>query len=250
MKYLNVILFSVCTLFVSLTYAQSDNCRPFNQGNGNLNVPIDVSGNRAVAVLNTGVLPIGISSALAKDIGLEVEAVPDRNLLWSAIPSIIGQVSDVPIEIFDQNIEMEQMYVLENEERFVYLSLLMFSDLVMQINFPESQLCFLSRGALDLREVSNINMRSSRGGPAVQVTLNNDEKIWLELQFEFQGAVRLDKSSAEDLGLASEESELAGDSASPPEFMSATVDSLSLGPNELGNIEVSYPDKEPEVNSD
>lgn len=243
MKFPRLILFSIGAFFVPVTFAQSENCQPIGQLNGNLTVPIVVSGSPAVAVLNSEILPIGISSALARDIGVEVESVPSRNRLWSAMPDITGQVSDVPISLFDQDTEIGLMYVLESDQKFVYLSLLMFKELIMQINFPDSQLCFLNQRALNLREESNITMRSSVFRPAVQVTLNNEE-VWLELKLDFQGAIRLDKSTAEDLGIASEDGE------SQDEFRSASIDSLTFGPYELGNIEVSYPVNEPEINRD
>jgi hypothetical protein len=250
MKYPRFILFSACTIFTSLAAAQSDNCQSIGQLNGNLNVPIEVSGNSAVAVLNTEILPIGISTALARDIGLEVDPVASRNVIWRAFPSITGQVSDVPIKLFDQDTEIEQMYVVESEQRFVYLSLLMFKDLIMQINFPESQLCFLNPRAINLQEAANINMRSSIARPAVQVALNNNEEIWVELQLDFQGAIRLDKESAESLGIVSDGGELQEDSANGGDFSSASADSLTFGPYELGNIDVSYPVNDVELNSD
>ena len=225
------LLISGLCIWAPLTLAQSDNCETLIQRDGVMSIPMQASGRQTVAVLNTGVLPIGISRTLAQDLAYEVEAVPSRNILWSAIPAIVGQVKDVPVKIFNQDLQIEQMYVLENPARFIYLSLLMFNDFVIQINTPDSRLCFLNREAIDLRETSNIRLRGSAGRIAVEVSINKAKPIWLEFQLEYPGAIRLNRDAATELGLSDANGALTA----------STVDSLQFGPYELGNIAVAYP---------
>jgi len=212
-------------------FGQSENCESLIQQQGIVSIPMQTGGRPTVAVLNTGVLPIGISRMLAQDLSLDVEAVPARNILWSAIPVISGQVSDVPVRIFNQDLQIEQMYVMDNPARFVYLSLLMFDDFIMQVNMPESRLCFLNRSALDLREANNIEMKMSNGRIALFISINQANPVWLELQLEYPGAVRLNRDAAIELGLI--------DAASTD--TSGIADSLMFGPYELGNIALAYP---------
>lgn len=219
------------TLLTSPAFGQPDGCENLNQRGGVISIPMQTGGQPAVAVLNTGVLPIGISRLLAQDLGLTVEPVPSRNRVWSAIPVITGQVSNVPVTMFGQDLHIEQMYVMDNPARFVYLSVLMFSDFVMQLNMPQSRLCFLNRGAIDMKEAKNIDMKMANGKIIVAVSINKSKPVWLELQLEYPGAIRLNRDAAEQLKL------MAADSTES----SGVADSLMFGPYELGNIALDYP---------
>lgn len=236
---IRTVLVAVCTLIAPLTYAQGDNCVAFEQDNTSIRIPMGVNGSPTVAVLNTGFLPIGISTGLARSLALEVKPVPGRNVIWSAIPIIKGQVENVPITVFGQESQIEQMYVLDNELPFVYLSLLMFGDFITQLNFPQKTLCFLSREALDLKTAKNIEMRNTGGRPAVQVAINTDQKVWLQLQLELPGAVQLTRESAVKLGLTTNVAAVAG--STTPQPGSGILESLMFGPYELGNIAASFP---------
>lgn len=233
------VLFLYCLIAIpSLARAQPNYCETLIQREGVVTIPVQASGRPAVAVLNTGFLPIGISKSLAEDLGFPIEQVPSRNILWSALPTIVGQVSDIPMRIFDQDLQIEQMYVIDNPQRFVYLSLLMFNSLIMQIDFPRSRLCFLDQGSLDMSEAANTNIRRSASGRvAMQVSVNGGDPLWLELQLEYAGALQLTHAAAVELGFMERDEQ-----ATPVGGMlSAVADSLQFGPYELGNIRVAFP---------
>lgn len=210
------------------------------QQEGLLSIPMQAGGQPAVAVLNTGILPVGMSRPLAQALGLTIEPVPASNLLWSALPAITGQVSNVPVTMFGQDTSIAQMYVLDHPARFVYLSALMFSDFTMQLNMPQSRLCFLNHGAIDLNAAKNIEMRMSNGRVAVQVTINQQKPVWLELQLEYPGAIRLNREAAIDMELLEKDSTAE----------SGVADSLMFGPYELGNIAVAIPQADMDAGSE
>lgn len=218
-------------LISPLAFAQFDNCETISQRGGINSIPMQAGGLNAVAVLNTGILPIGISRTLAESLGSEVQSVPSRNRVWSAIPAITGQVSDVPVRLFNQDLELEQMYVMDTPGEFAYLSLLMFDDFVIQMNLPQSQLCFLNRGAVNLKDTANLRMRMVQGRIAIQVAINQQDPVWVELQLEYPGALRLNRDVAIALGLTRED-----DTAT-----SGNIETLMFGPYELGNIAVAFP---------
>ena len=216
--------------------SQSDGCEPLIQRSGVVSLAMQAGGRATVAVLNTNVLPIGMSRTLAQDLGLGVEPVPSRNLLWSAIPAIVGQVSEVPVSLFGQDLTIEQMYVMDNTLPFVALSLFMFDDFIIQLDLPKARLCSLNRSALNLKDVANLRMRNNNGRAAVQVAINQGEPVWLELQLEYPGALRLNHETAVAMGFADGQ---ATDSS--PGMGAGQADSLQFGPYELGNIAVAFP---------
>jgi hypothetical protein len=218
-------------LFSPAVLAQSDNCAEITPRAGFNTVAMQAGGRPTAAVLNTGILPIGISKSLAQSLGGNIEPVPSRNRVWSAIPAIVGQVGDVPITLFEQDLEIDRMYVLDNPGEFVYLSLLMFDSFVIQMNLAQSKLCFMKRSAVNLKESANLKMKMLQGRMAIQVAINKREPVWLDVQLEYPGALRLTRDAAIELGLTSEDSSAT----------SSTVDTLMFGPYELGNINVAFP---------
>lgn len=231
---------------ISSAQAQSDNCQQFIQESGRISIPIEIGGQASSGFLNSDTIPASISSALARQAGLEIEELPGRSFLTSLMPQIQGVVKNVPMVVFGEELEMEQIFVIDDSRPFASLSILVFKNSILQVDFPNLNICFLNRASVDLEKVSNILMRSSAlGRPAVQVTVNGEDKIWLEFQAGFQGAVDLNYKAANDLGFADD----TGNSADA-ETGSGVIESLLFGPYDLGNINVNYALSEPELSAE
>ena len=228
------------TIFSSHLMAASDSCYPFTQEQGRISIPITIAGVESRALLNTGMRTIGLSSGLAKQLNLAIEQTPPitpRRGTPIPQPDI---VRDVVVSAFAQDLAMEQVYVFEQDAAMVNMSLLMFSGILLQIDYPQSQICFLTRESMQLEDAANINMRTATtGAPAIQVEVNG-EKLWLRLQIGLQGALSLDNSAARSIGLFDQNSvsDTAEDADSP--LAEGVAESLQFGPFELGNIAVSY----------
>ncbi|MDA1370767.1 MAG: hypothetical protein O2971_08420 [Proteobacteria bacterium] len=230
-------LLSLMALSAESLAAANENCQLFQVDDGRLSIPVTVAGAETRAILNSGILTIGISSALAEQLGLEVlvpEPASRRQAI--AVPQL-RSVENVPVNVFGQEIEMEQIYVFDLDVPLVNLNVMMFRNFLVQIDFPQSQVCFLNPATINLEAAENINMRSTRAGtPAVEVILNGKEEVWLDFQIGYGGGISIDYDTADDLGFI--EDNQSGTESSPTAV--AVTESLLFGPYELGAINTNY----------
>ena len=201
------IVFLIVLLFsLGLHAAEDDGCAPFELQGGRISIPIKVVGSDTSAFINTGTRTIGISSSLADQLGLEV-IEPNRpvNPRFSGMFQQFGVIQNLPIEVFGQEIELPEAYVFNSDQPVANFSLLQFQNLIVQVDNPQSKICFINREALPLDDAQNIEMRTSRtGSAAVEITLNGNEDVWVELQLGFAGALAVDYFTAMSLDFVEE----------------------------------------------
>jgi len=236
-----VLLFTVgATLLPGVIEAASNNCQRFTTAFGNIQIAVKIKDTEVPAVLTTSNIGSSISNSLARDLRLTQREDPGRRVI-----SDTGRAQEylyspnVPLTLFGIETVAEQMAIMNSDDRFITLSLRMFDNLIIQIDFPNSRMCFLSREALDLRQEQNIELDSGArfGTPTIRVTLNNDFETWLDFSPSFGGGLRVDEFTARTLEL--EPTEGNQNPASP--FLGSTVNTLTFGPYELGSIPVQYP---------
>lgn len=148
-------------------------------------------------------------------------------------------VSGVNVEIFGSEVELKNVTVSEGNGEGLYLSLRLFEDYLMQLDFPNSRLCFFDKDAINLRELENVPLDDEPefGRPVVQVKLN-DVETWLTFSPEYRGSLLVDKVVAEELGLY--ESLPADDGQYRPS-LTGKLSTLTFGPYALDNISIEFP---------
>ena len=190
---------------------------------------------------------MGISNAVAEQLDLEIVEPPAVNPRLAAfLPPQLNHVEDVPINVLGLELQMQQMYVFDMDVPIVNLSLLMFSDFLVQVDYLQSQICFLDRTAIPLEDVANIDMRNAlSGAPAIEVTLNGERSVWLALQLGYPGAVLVDYETAEYLEFIEIVNQQVVSEDSAVATQTGVVELLKFGPYELGNIAVEYATRKP-----
>lgn len=227
-------------IFSQASVAASDNCRAFSLEDGSMRIPIQIQGEEYPALMTTSNISAGISQGLVDELGLKERVNHSRRIVYSTgSDQPYRYVTDVPLSLFGIETNIEEMAIVRDSSSSISLSLRVFKGLLVQINFPEEQLCFLSRDSVDLRKNQNIDLSSSaeRGTPAISVTLNNDMGTWLEFRPSLRGGILVDRLVVRTLGLEPKSTETNNES----DYARSVVDSLTLGPYELGNIPVVFP---------
>ncbi len=144
---------------VNCLSAAEENCQQFQVNNGRISIPVTIAGTESRAVINSGILAMGVSSSLVEQLGLDViEPEPVSRRGGGSLPQL-SIVENVPVRVFNQDIEMEQLYVFDLDAPLVNLSVMMFRDLVVQMDYPQSRICFLNPATINLEAAENINMR-------------------------------------------------------------------------------------------
>ena len=227
--------------------AADENCRPFEVNNGRISIPVNIAGTETRAIINSGLQTLGVSTALAELLGLEViepEPVSAQRARYLPQLTQLGQLSrveNVPVSVFGQDVQMDQLYVFDQDLPVANLSVMMFQDVVIQMDYPQSRMCVLPPTSINLEDVANISMRTTLlGAPAIEVIINGREYVWLDFQIGYPGGVSIDFETAEDLGFLEESPADSGGSGTAP----AIAQSLAFGPYELGGINADYPTEE------
>ena len=228
------------SLIPTMAEAASDNCQRFTTAFGNIQIAVQVKDTEVPAVLTTSNIGSTISNSLARDLRLTQREDFDRRVI-----SDTGRAQDylyspnVPITLFGFETTAERMTIMNSDDRFITLSLRMFDNLIIQLDFPNSRMCFISREALDLSQDQNIELDSAArfGTPAIRATLNNEFDTWLEFSPSFGGGLRVDEFTARSLDLEP----TAGNQNPASPFLNSFINALKFGPYELGGIPVQYP---------
>ena len=117
---------------------------------------------------------------------------------------------------------------------------------ILQIDYPQSRLRFLDRKAIDLKKHANVHMKKASESllPAVEVLLQG-EKTWLLFETGNSGGLVLKRSFALDRGLFDDtmdsEQFIAAGINTIATYERFTLDSVGVGPYELGGVMSAIP---------
>ncbi len=153
----------------------------------------------------------------------------------------------MPLQLFGADTELDDLV----EGRFsspdiaVLLGAPLFSQFIVQIDYPNSRMRLLTRDAVDLGAVENIPFRQQLGSgqPIVEVTVNSDERIWLLLDTGNSGGLDVDRATAGRLGWLelAKQSRKASDISRTAAVELFSVPELKFGPYTLENVMATVP---------
>lgn len=233
-------LFSSLLLSVSVcAQAQPENCEAFTRDNDRMKISTNVSGQEVATYITTSNIGASMSERLASTLGLDIHRDANRYV----ISSIGGRmpyryVTDVDINLFGFDTTLDHVAINRDLNSYMTLSLLPFRKLLVQMNFPESQICFYPPDSIDLRESQNIDFDtdSEYGAPVVKVELNEEDEVWLAITPDYRGGLFLAPAIANDLELAP-----GADDKGYGNTFRDTIDTLQFGPYQMGNISAEVP---------
>lgn len=117
---------------------------------------------------------------------------------------------------------------------------------IFQFDYPNSRMRVLTRDAIDLKKVANLETKRDQGGghPIVKVGLNGEKNVWLVLDTGSTGGLLLERKLAKKHKWLErypvEQGYSLGVNAGR-EMERFNLPSINFGPFELGNTEVSVP---------
>ncbi len=231
---LGILVFPVSSI------AAADNCQSFLLSNGNMHIPIEIEGEEYSAAITTNNIPAAISQGLVDVLGLKERINPNLRIVSdTGRDRVFRYVTGLPVNLFGLDTNIEELAIVGDDSLYLTISLRIFSGLLVQINFPEKKICFLSRDSIDLRSAQNIQMDSSAasGTPVVFLTLNDEFDTWLDFQPALSIGLRVDRFVASQLLLETTKSTANAES----DFSLGVIDNLTFGPYELGNIPIQFP---------
>jgi hypothetical protein len=234
------LLFLLGLLLPGTAHSASAICQPITVNSSGIQVMVGIDGGEYPAEVTMSNIGFSITDILATELGLAQHADPSSRIVSDTGRSRESVfVDNLPIEVFGNAINAERVTVLESDAKRLTVSLRVVRDMLVQIDFPKSRICFIEPAAMDLRQAQNIDLDSDPrfGRPAVRVVLNNEYDTWLAFSPEYEGGLLLDRQVANALDLTPGQD----DQGVSSEFFTTTIDSLEFGPYELGNVPAAYP---------
>jgi len=213
------------------------NCEEISFESGNVIMSAQISGYPVDALLTLSAVPVAIPRPLADALSISYAPRPSRLYLNSAGDRTrLNVVYDLAVNVFGNTIHYRDVPVTDAEDSTLILSLQSFSQLLVNLDFPSGQLCLFNENAIDLIDNQNIDIDYNVSGsrPVVNVTLNDEESVWLEFAPEYQGGVLLDPIIAREVKINHRNSAEASDQDTPHRY----IEQLQFGPYRLFEVPV------------
>lgn len=146
---LSVLLLTTSLLLLpGLTMAAAANCQRFSMASGNMQIAVQVKGTEVPAVLTTSNIGSSISNSLASELRLTQREDPNQRVISdTGRPQDYLYAPNVPVTLFGFETNAGRMAIIDSDDRFITLSLRLFDNLIIQIDFPNSRLCFIRRNS-------------------------------------------------------------------------------------------------------
>ena len=215
--------------------------------NGQVIVPVTLNGRPARALLDTGASGNGISEAFLESSKERYGRGAGITLRGIAGDRATSTVNGVDLGIFGVEFSISGLLPLEMHGIDFVIGQPFFDLFVVQIDYPHERMRIIDRKSLDLRKFSNVMMRRAGGvGHAqVRVELNGDYKAWLMLDTGNNGSIILRRSVADRRGWLEQyqsiEQTVVGVNDEPIQIETFSLPSMTIGPVELEQVQVSVP---------
>jgi hypothetical protein len=213
---------------------------------GHVKIPVEIAGNTGYAILDSGAQLNGINSSFIFKHKLDLKKGKKINVKGVYGTQKRQTYSSVDVDILGQQLPFSSLteISLGHFENALLLGAPFFAGFILQIDYPNERLRFLSRDALDMDEVKNLNMvkQGGSGMPIVKVRLNNEKSLWLILDTGNSGGLMLERSAASRwLGKYDTGTSLSFGANSMGYSESFRIPEMQFGPFVLENVLVSVP---------
>jgi predicted aspartyl protease len=156
--------------------------------------------------------------------------------------------NNVPTKLFGIDLELDKLVSLElgSPSNALLIGAGFFDDFIVQLDYPNSKMRLIQRGAIDLAKLKNINMRVDENSrrPIVKVNFKDDKSDWVLLDTGSNGGLTVDRNVAKKRGWLEKyqsDATYAAGVNSVRTMDSFRIDLVKFGPFELENILVNVP---------
>ncbi|WJG11279.1 aspartyl protease family protein [Aliiglaciecola sp. LCG003] len=245
-KKLSLIIISACFIFISNAKAGVSNWVDFELSGGHVKVPVEIGGNSGYAILDSGAQLNGINKSFIFKHKLEFNK--GRKVKVKGIYGVERRqnFSSVEVSMFGQNLPFDSFTELSlgHYKNAILLGAPFFSAFIVQIDYPNSRLRYMSRDAIDLSEIKNVTMTKQKGSgmPIVKIDINNEKSTWLILDTGNSGGVMLERNAAKRwIGKYATSASVAFGANSMGFNESFRIPKVQFGPYTLENVLINVP---------
>ena len=248
MKPLAQLVTLICFLLLGGQIALA-NWQAFSLVNGNIIIDVEIEGQSVKAVLDSGATHHIISNEFVENYGQEFKESKTVREVGIYGERELQDYRQVPIKLFGYDVTLKDVATEQLDGFDLLLGGGFFSNVIVQIDYPNSRLRLLGKDAVDMKKHANVPMKRARGSrlPAVQVEANG-AKAWLILDTGNAAGILIKSSFVKDKGWLNVDSAVSRldskgvvDTSSVQSFR---LNSLKIGPYDLENVLVATPSKD------
>lgn len=233
-------------LFPAVSVAAEDGWQAFTLNDGFIVIDIEIDGHPAKAILDSGASMNIISKRFIKKHGADYIQSSRVKMLGVFGEQEVDVYTKIPVNLFGLDISLNDAAVGFLGEADLLIGGGLFNNIIVQIDYPKSQMRLLSKKSVNLKKVANVPMKRARGSafPAVQVEANG-KKVWLMLDTGNTGGLLVKRSFAVENDWLRENTDSTQDQlqglVNSGNTESFTLNALKVGPYTLDNVLVHVP---------
>lgn len=246
---LRVILLLIPLWTIQSALAGMTEWLPFTLDDGHVLIDIKIDGIPTTAVLDTGAEINSISNAFIDAHNLKFTRAGRTRINGVYGEDIRDRYNNVPVTLFGIDLTLNKLVELDfgGEERGLILGAGFFDDFVTQIDYPNQRIRLINKDSIDMHKLRNVRAKRDASSymPIVNVTLNQEDKVWLMLDTGMNGGILVERSVVSNKGwLDGRFKVVRTDSTGvtrSQKIESFLLPSVEIGPFELENTIVSTP---------
>jgi predicted aspartyl protease len=231
------------------SFASATEWIDFTIDNGLIKIPVEVGGKPAYAILDTGANINSINQNFIEENEFEFDKGRTIEIEGAFETDKRRRTyNNVPTKLFGIDLELDKLVSLElgSPSNALLIGAGFFDDFIVQLDYPNSKMRLIQRGAIDLAKLKNINMRVDENSrrPIVKVNFKDDKSDWVLLDTGSNGGLTVDRNVAKKRGWLEKyqsDATYAAGVNSVRTMDSFRIDLVKFGPFELENILVNVP---------
>ena len=234
------------TLLVFIPTTSNADWLPFSIEKGKIIIDVEISGQPAKAMLDSGAMGNLISSHFVEEYGQDFHKSGRAKSIGVNATRTIQLYNNIPVSLYGTHISLDKVAAAPLSSVDLILGINFFHVGILQIDYPNSRFRFLDRKSVDLKKQSNVSMKKSSDSylPAIEVVLGG-ETTWLQFDTGNTGGLILSRSLALDRGLVDESTyvkkiKVVGVNANAI-YESYEIDSVGIGPYVLDDVKMAAP---------
>ncbi len=241
-------ILAACVILASATGLAKDGWTPFKLDNGHIKIPVTVSGKQGYAILDSGAQINGINNAFIEAHDLSYQQGRRMTIQGVFGEEDINLLNEVPVELLGLKTDLNKIAPLNlgHKDDILIIGAGLFSNFIVQFDYPNERMRLLPRKSIDLAKHENIPTQSLRGTgePIVQVKLDGKRKIWVLLDTGSNSGLMVERSLAEGMGWLENNAKLDIESSGVNETRNTqlfNINELEFGPFVLEDVLVNVP---------
>lgn len=231
---------------VSAPQIDKEGWLPFVLNNGAVFIEVEVAGEPAMAMVDSGAEFNGINKTYVES-RKDTLNFGGRIIVQGVFGNEeVAMVTGFATKLFGYDFKLVDLVPVQMNEPVLLLGQPFLRNFIVQFDYPNQKIRLLPHSAVDMKKVANVELKKSRGRnlPVIRVDIAKDEGIWLTLDTGNTGGLIVSRQLAEEYHWLKQQASFkhgASGVTGSGEVETFQIPYLKIGPYELSDVFVTVP---------